>query len=105
MAASGRGWSWPRGGRTPTTASTSTPATPSFIQGIATMTNGENTAFVPIKEWLLGKNIPGYIGYHSDSETFTHILHYVTKKLKLPLELYKHVITPLKTRNWMASQR
>jgi len=69
---------------------------PFFIQGIATMTNGENTAYVPIKEWLLGKNIPGYIGYHSDSETFTHILHYVTKKLKLPLELYKHVITPLK---------
>jgi len=70
---------------------------PFFIQGIATMTNGENTAFVPIKEWLLGKNIPGYIGYHSDSETFTHILHYLTKKLKLPLELYKHVITPLKS--------
>lgn len=70
---------------------------PFFIQGIATMTNGENTAFVPIKEWLLGKNIPGYLGYHSDSETFTHILHYVTKKLKLPLELYKHVITLLKT--------
>jgi len=70
---------------------------PFFIQGIGTMTNGENTAFVPIKEWLLGKNIPGYLGYHSDSETFTHILHYVTKKLKLPLELYKHVITPLKT--------
>jgi len=70
---------------------------PFFIQGIATMTNGENTAFVPIKEWLLGKNIPGYLGYHSDSETFTHILHYITKKLKLPLELYKHVITPLKS--------
>ena len=68
---------------------------PFFIQGIATMTNGENTAFIPIKEWLLGKNIPGYMGYHSDSETFAHILHYVTKKLKLPLELYKHVITPL----------
>ena len=70
---------------------------PFFIQGIATMTNGENTAFVPIKEWLLGKNIPGYIGYHSDSETFCHILHYMLKKLKLPLELYKHIITPLKT--------
>ncbi|MBM9536927.1 glutamate synthase [Desulfobulbus alkaliphilus] len=70
---------------------------PFFIQGIATMTNGENTAFVPIKEWLQGKYIPGYIGYHSDSETFTHILHYITKQLKLPLELYKHVITPLKT--------
>jgi glutamate synthase domain-containing protein 1 len=70
---------------------------PFFIQGIASMTNGENTAFVPIKEWLLGKNIPGYIGYHSDSETFTHILHYITRQLKLPLELYKHVITPLKS--------
>ncbi len=68
---------------------------PFFIQGIATMTNGENTAFVPIKEWLLGKNIPGYIGYHSDSEVFTHILHYTLKKLKLPLAAYKHIITPL----------
>ncbi len=70
---------------------------PFFIQGIATMTNGENTAFVPIKEWLIGKNIPGYTGYQSDSEVFTHILHYVTKKLGLPLETYKHVITPLKS--------
>ena len=70
---------------------------PFFIQGIGTMTNGENTAFVPIKEWLIGKNIPGYAGYQSDSEVFTHILHYVTKKLNLPLEAYKHVICPLKT--------
>jgi len=70
---------------------------PFFIQGISTMTNGENTAFIPIKEWLMGKHIPGYTGYQSDSEVFTHILHYVTKKLKLPLEAYKHVITPLKT--------
>ena len=70
---------------------------PFFIQGIATMTNGENTAFIPIKEWLLGKNIPGYMGYQSDSEVFAHILHYVTKKLNLPLACYKHVITPLKT--------
>ena len=70
---------------------------PFFIQGIATMTNGENTAFVPIKEWLTGKKIPGYIGYQSDSEVFTHILHYTLKKLKLPLQAYKHVITPLKT--------
>lgn len=69
---------------------------PFFIQGISTMTNGENTAFIPIKEWLEGKNIPGYTGYQSDSEVFTHILHYVTKKLKLPLQAYKHVITPLK---------
>lgn len=69
---------------------------PFFIQGISTMTNGENTAFVPIKEWLEGKNVMGYTGYESDSEVFTHILHYVIKKLKLPLQAYKHVITPLK---------
>jgi glutamate synthase domain-containing protein 1 len=70
---------------------------PFFLQGISTMTNGENTAFIPIKEWLSGKQIQGYTGYQSDSEVFTHILHYVIKKLKLPLEAYKHVMTPLKT--------
>jgi len=70
---------------------------PFFIQGIASMTNGENTAYVPIKELLTGMHYPGYIGYQSDSEVFTHILHYVHKRLKLPLETYKHVITPLKT--------
>ena len=71
---------------------------PFFIQGIATMTNGENTAFVPIRDWLLGTGYPGYIGYHSDSEVFTHILHYTLKQLKLPLQAYKHIITPLTTR-------
>ena len=71
---------------------------PFFIEGIATMTNGENTAFVPIKDWLLGKNIPGYIGYQSDSEVFAHILHYTLKQLKLPLEAYKHIITPLSSK-------
>ncbi len=70
---------------------------PFFIQGIATMTNGENTAFIPIKDWLTGRHFPGYIGYQSDSEVFAHILHYVLRHLKLPLEAYKHVITPLKT--------
>jgi glutamate synthase domain-containing protein 1 len=68
---------------------------PFFIQGIATMTNGENTAFIPIKDWLTGKGHPGYIGYQSDSEVFTHILHYIHKQLKLPLQAYKHIITPL----------
>jgi len=52
---------------------------------------------VPIKEYLTGMHYPGYIGYQSDSEVFAHILHYVTKRLELPLEAYKHVITPLKT--------
>jgi glutamate synthase domain-containing protein 1 len=69
---------------------------PFFLQGIATMTNGENTAFLPIKEWLTGRHFPGYTGYHSDSEVFTHILHYTLRKLKLPLAFFKHVITPLK---------
>ncbi len=71
---------------------------PFFIQGIATMTNGENSAFVPIRDWLVGKNIPGYLGYQSDSEVFAHILHYTLKKLNLPLEAYKHIITPLSSK-------
>src|SRR5271157_1259570 len=68
---------------------------PFFIQGMATMTNGENTAFVPIREFLTSRGFPGYIGYQSDSETFTHILHYTVNHLALGLPMYKHVITPL----------
>ena len=69
---------------------------PFFIQGISTMTNGENTAFVPIKEFLISRNFPGYFEYQSDSEVFTHILHYTTTQLGMGLEAYKHIITPLK---------
>lgn len=69
---------------------------PFFIQGMASMTNGENTAFVPIREFLMSRGEPGYTGYQSDSEVFTHILHYTQKHLGLGLEMYKHVITPLK---------
>ncbi len=69
---------------------------PFFIQGVATMTNGENTAFVPIREFLLSRNCPGYIGYQSDSEVFTHIMHYTQYRLGMGLEAYKHIITPLK---------
>jgi len=69
---------------------------PFFIQGIATMTNGENTAFVPIREFLASRSFPGYAGYQSDSETFTHILHYTKNHLGLGLDMYKHIITPLK---------
>jgi glutamate synthase domain-containing protein 1 len=68
---------------------------PFFIQGIATMTNGENTAFVPIREFLMSRGFPGYIGYNSDSEVFTHILHFLLNRLGLGIEAYKHVITPL----------
>jgi hypothetical protein len=69
---------------------------PFFIQGIATMTNGENTAFVPIRGFLTSRNFPGYIGYQSDSEVFTHILHYMQNQLGMSMEMYKHIITPLK---------
>jgi glutamate synthase domain-containing protein 1 len=69
---------------------------PFFIQGMATMTNGENTAFVPIREFLMSRNFPGYTGYQSDSEVFTHILHYTKNHLGMGLDMYKNVITPLK---------
>ncbi|MCX5834770.1 MAG: glutamate synthase [Deltaproteobacteria bacterium] len=69
---------------------------PFFVQGVATMTNGENTAFVPIREFLMSRNFPGYVGYQSDSEVFTHILHYTHYTLGMGLEAYKHIITPLK---------
>jgi glutamate synthase domain-containing protein 1 len=68
---------------------------PFFIQGVATMTNGENTAFVPIREFLMSRGFPGYVGYQSDSEVFTHILHFIITHLGLGIDAYKHVITPL----------
>lgn len=70
---------------------------PFFIQGYGTMTNGENTAFVPIREFLMSRGNPAYIGYDSDSEVFTHILHYTQRALGYPLTYYKDVITPLST--------
>ncbi|MBZ0154706.1 MAG: glutamate synthase [Alphaproteobacteria bacterium] len=69
---------------------------PFFLQGFCTMTNGENTAFVPIREFLSGRGFPGYMGYNSDSEVFAHILHYTVRQLGFPLHYYKDVITPLK---------
>jgi glutamate synthase domain-containing protein 1 len=69
---------------------------PFFIQGYCSMTNGENTAFVPIREFLMSRGFPGYVGYNSDSEVFTHILHYTVRHLGFPLTYYKDVITPLK---------
>ncbi len=68
---------------------------PFFIEGISTMTNGENTAFVPIREYLQSRGVTGYEGYQSDSEVFTHIAHFATKKLGLDISSYKHVITPM----------
>ena len=65
------------------------------------MTNGENTAFIPIKEYLTTRGFAGYTGYQSDSEVFTHILHYSVKQLGLSPEVYKHIITPLKDEDIM----
>ncbi|MDD2388291.1 MAG: glutamate synthase [Desulfobacterales bacterium] len=68
---------------------------PFFIQGFSTMTNGENTAFIPVREFLESRGFSGYGGYQSDSEVFTHILHYMYTRLGLDIESYKHIITPL----------
>ncbi|MBF0412353.1 MAG: glutamate synthase [Desulfamplus sp.] len=68
---------------------------PFFIKGYSTMTNGENTAFIPIRDFLSSRKFPGYTGYQSDSEVFAHILHYTMSDLGLGLDTYKHVITPL----------
>ena len=68
---------------------------PFFIKGYCTMTNGENTAFIPIRDFLTSRDFPGYMGYQSDSEVFSHILHYSTAGLGLGIDAYKHVITPL----------
>ncbi len=68
---------------------------PFFVHGYSSMTNGENTAFIPIREYLSSRDFPGYTGYQSDSEVFTHILHYTVSQLGLGIETYKHIITPL----------
>jgi hypothetical protein len=41
------------------------------------------------------------MGYQSDSEVFTHILHYTLTNLNLGLEAYKHIITPLQDEDLM----
>ncbi len=78
---------------------------PFFIQGCFTMTNGENTAFVPIREYLTGRGNPAYVGYNSDSEVFAHILHYMRKGLGYPLRYYKDVITPLSSESEFEGRR
>jgi len=68
---------------------------PFFLQGFSTMTNGENTAFIQNREFLMSRGFAGYRGYMSDSEVFTHSLHYFIDFLGLELACYKHGITPL----------
>ncbi|MDY6823737.1 MAG: glutamate synthase [Thermodesulfobacteriota bacterium] len=70
---------------------------PFFLQGYTSMTNGENTAFIPNRDFLMSRGFPGYTGYMSDSEVFTHILHYTVERLGLDVAAYKHIITPLQT--------
>ncbi|MDZ7642449.1 MAG: glutamate synthase [Desulfurivibrio sp.] len=69
---------------------------PFFLQGYCTMTNGENTAFVPNRDFLASRGFYGYHGYDSDSEVFCHTLHYSHHQLGYPLTYFKDVITPLK---------
>lgn len=69
---------------------------PFFVQGYGAMVNGENTAFVPIREFLASRGFPGYMGYNSDSEVLCHILHYTCRQLGYPLQYYKDIVTPLK---------
>jgi hypothetical protein len=68
---------------------------PFFLQGYVTMTNGENTAFGTNREFLTSRGFPGYNGYQSDSEIFTHSLHYTMGHLGMDINAFKHVITPL----------
>jgi hypothetical protein len=68
---------------------------PFFLQGYATMTNGENTAFGPNREFLTSRGFAGYNGYQSDAEVFTHSLHYTLARLGMGIDAFKHVITPL----------
>ena len=68
---------------------------PFFLEGFSTMTNGENTAFIQNREFLMSRGVRGYDGYRSDSEVFTHSLHYFISYLGLGLGCYKHGITPL----------
>ncbi len=69
-------------------------AHPFFLQGYTALANGENTFYQKNKDYL--KNLyKGYIGFESDSQCFLYTLHYVHKRLKLPLIYFKHVITPL----------
>ncbi len=75
---------------------------PFFLQGYCTMTNGENTAFVPNRHFLTSRGFIGYTGYDSDSEIFCHTLHYVHHQLGYPLPYYKDVVTPLKDREFAA---
>jgi glutamate synthase domain-containing protein 1 len=68
---------------------------PFFLQGFATMANGENTALGSNRRFLASRGFAGYNGHQSDSEIFTHALHYTMAQLDMDIGAFKHVITPL----------
>ena len=71
---------------------------PSFLQGFATIANGENMASGINREFLRGRGFIGYNGQRADCDVLTDTLHYTINKLGLSLDAYKHVLTPLESR-------
>jgi len=70
---------------------------PSFLQGFATIVNGENMAAVTNREFLKSRGFVGYNGFRSVGDVFTDTLHYTINKLGLALDAYKHILTPLES--------
>lgn len=68
---------------------------PFFLEGFATMADGQNTAFGTNQLFLASRGLECYDGCLSDSRFFTHALHYTMTRLKMDLGAFKHLITPL----------
>jgi hypothetical protein len=68
---------------------------PSFLQGFATIANGDNTAARTNREFLKSRGFVGYTGSRTAGDVFTDTLHYTISTLGLGLDTYKHIVTPL----------
>ena len=68
---------------------------PVFLQGFATVANGENTALGPNHEFLASRGFSGYNGFRPGSGVFTYALHYSLEQLGLDIGGFKHIVTPL----------
>lgn len=68
---------------------------PSFLQGFATISNGENMVAKTNREFLKSRGFPGYNGFRSLNDVFTDVLHFTMSGLGLGLDYYKHILTPL----------
>ncbi|MCP3922894.1 MAG: glutamate synthase [Desulfobacterales bacterium] len=66
---------------------------PSFLQGYASMNNGENNSYIKNRDFLSSRKSYNYCS--SRSETLTQILHYYISALELEIKNIKHVISPL----------